>query len=145
MKRDPENIFLDATSEGLNINTVHVNLAQDCLMITEDRIYRCVQPWKERIEKRESWTTPVALFASLLLGSITASSKDALGVSKETWQAVFIIGMILSGLWAVKAIRACIRLGKGVTIEELISELKKGAAIQKSSVGATVTELKTTQ
>jgi len=127
------NIVADALQrEMFQVTAVHLNVAQEFIMITEDKSYRCLREWKDNIESRNAWIAPVTLAASLVLTFVTATFRDALGVSKDTWQAVFIIGIVLAAIWSVREITR-IAKKKTPTIEELISELKKGAVVQRTT------------
>ena len=99
-------------------------------MITEDKSYRCLREWKDKIEARNAWIAPVSLLGSLTLTFVTATFQDALGLSKDTWQAVFFLGIIFAAIWTIKEI---IRLQSQFgtrTVEDLIEDLKKGAVVQ---------------
>lgn len=130
---DRPSIVPDAIKrELLQVTAVHFNVAQEFIMITEDKSYRCLHEWKDKIESRNAWIAPVTLLASLVLTFVTATFKDSLGIAKETWQAVFIIGMVLAALWAAKELARVAKRG-ALSIDELIKELKKGAVVQHTS------------
>ena len=88
--------------ELLQVRAVHFNVAQEYIMITEDKTYRCLREWKDNIETRKSWIAPVSLLIPLLLTFVTATFKDALGFPKETWQAIFLIGVVFAVVWSAK-------------------------------------------
>jgi hypothetical protein len=120
--------------ELLQVTAVHFNVAQEFIMITEDKTYRCLNEWKGSIESRNAWIAPVSLLLPLVLTFVTADFKDAFGIPKSTWQAVFMIGIFLAALWSLRElIRLAARKGNP-KVEELISELKKGAVVQHTSV-----------
>jgi hypothetical protein len=138
-------IVADAISkEMVQVGTVHLNVAQEYIMITEDKTYRCLSEWKERIEQRNSWIAPVSLLASLTMTFVTATFKDAMAVPKETWEAVFIISIVGSVLWVLRELIKLRPGSRDPTVEELITKLKKGAAVvQTTSYQTTQTEAKT--
>src|SRR5690606_38079535 len=45
--KEGDSVFVDALSKELTINAVHVNVAQEYIMITEDKTYRCLIEWKQ--------------------------------------------------------------------------------------------------
>ena len=95
---------------------------------------RCLHEWKGSIESRNAWIAPISLLVPLILTFVTADFKDAFGIPKSTWQAVFMIGIILAALWSL---RELIKLGtrkRNPGVEELIEDLKKGAVVQHTSV-----------
>lgn len=133
-KGQNQQVFVDAITKDLQINAVHVNVAQEYIMITEDKTYRCLSEWQRKVERKDSWIAPVSLLASLTLTFVTSTFRDALGFPKETWQAVFILGIAGSGLWALRSVMFLLQSRGGQTPEDLIDQLKKGAIIQRSSV-----------
>ena len=100
-------------------------------MITEDKTFRCLVEWKAKVEKRNAFLAPLALFGSLLLTFVTATFRDALGFSKETWQAVFMIGVAASAIWLVQTLWTTYSNRGSQTVEELLDQLKKGATVQR--------------
>jgi hypothetical protein len=120
--------------ELLQVTAVHFNVAQEFILITEDKTYRCLHEWKGSIEARNAWIAPISLLIPLVLTFVTADFKDAFGIPKYTWQAVFMIGIALAALWSLRElIRLANRKGNP-RVEELIEELKKGAVVQHTSV-----------
>ena len=53
----------------------------------------------DRLEKGNSWNVPLALALTLLLALITSNFRSALGVSGDVWNALFIMGFIISVIW----------------------------------------------
>ncbi len=97
-------------------------------MTEADRfLYRCLVEWKKKVEYRESWVAPVSLLLSLILALVAADFKDALNIPKDTWRAIFIIGIGLSAVWTLKALIGLVRYSGNPTVEELLDQLKKGA------------------
>ncbi len=139
MKNKPaaaQNVFLDSFNKNLQINAIHVNVGQEYIVITEDKTYRCLTEWQRNIRNRESWIAPVSLLGSLTLTFVTATFKDALGVPKASWEAVFILGIAGSALWTLRAVYALLKSRGTDDVEGLIVRLKKGAVIQRATVDA---------
>jgi hypothetical protein len=120
--------------ELLQVTAVHFNVAQEFIMITEDKTYRCLRDWKDKIETRKSWIAPVSLLVPLVLTFATATFRDALGLSRDTWQAVFVIGIVLAAIWTLRELLNLIKRKGTLTVEELIQDLKKGAVVQHTAV-----------
>jgi hypothetical protein len=129
-----QNVFFEALSKELTINAVHVNVAQEYIMITEDKTYRCLNEWRKTVGQRDAWIAPISLLAPLVLAFVTADFKDAFGIPKDTWRAIFMIGILLSGIWTAISLLKVFRSSSGKSVEELIDQLKKGAVIQRTSV-----------
>jgi len=129
--------------ELLQVRAVHFNVAQEYIMITEDKTYRCLREWKDNIETRKSWIAPVSLLIPLLLTFVTATFKDALGFPKETWQAIFLLGVVFSVIWSGKELISLITHRKRETIEQMIGDLKKGAVVQHTEIDGVKASLET--
>jgi hypothetical protein len=131
-------ILADAVSSQLVAGSAHVNLAQDSILITEDRTYRCLYEWKSRIEAKDRWIAPLCLSVSLILTFVTATFHDAFNIAKEAWQAVYIVGIVLSGIWTIREVGlALARLFSKEhpgSIEDLIVGMKKGAHVVRLGV-----------
>ena len=129
------NIIPDALQKELvQITAVHFNVAQEYIMITEDKTYRCLADWKDRIETKNSWIAPVSLLVPLVLTFVTATFRDALGLSKDTWQAIFVLGIIFAAVWTFREIVGLIAHKGTPTVDQLINDLKKGAVVQHTSI-----------
>ena len=132
---EPSNIVPDAIKqELLQITAVHFNVAQEYIMITEDKTYRCLRDWKDKIEARKAWIAPVLLLIPLVLTFVTATFRDALGLSKDTWQAVFVLGMVFAGVWTLRELLNLLNRKDTLTVEQLILDLKKGAVVQHTAI-----------
>ncbi len=84
-----------------------------------------------------AWIAPVSLLIPLSLTFVTATFRDALGLTKDTWQAVFLLGIVVAALWTFREIATLISRSKSASVEELIQELKKGAVVQRTAIGIT--------
>jgi hypothetical protein len=111
--------------------TVHSNVAQDIIMITEDRTYKCLRIWSDGIAERNSWIAPISLIVPLVFTFITTDFKDAFGVSKDTWRAVAIIAIVIAALWTFKELVKLAQHHDGPTVDDLIQELKRGAIVKR--------------
>jgi hypothetical protein len=129
--------FVEAISKNIQaINAVHVNVSQEYIMITEDKTFRCLTQWQSRVERKHAWLAPLTLCGSMLLTFVTATFRDALGMSKETWQAVFMLGIAASIVWMIVAVWRALTVRGEQTVEELIEQLKKGAVVQRTQIQA---------
>ena len=132
-QRPSQNFISDAISKDMvQVNAVHVNVAQEYIMITEDKATLCLHEWQHKIETRNEWIAPLSLLCSLVLTTVTATFKDSFGLSKDTWNAIFVIGILLSALWLL---RALVNLAKSPKIApaDIINQLKSGAAAVRRS------------
>jgi len=129
-------VVYNAISKNL-LSAVHVNVAQESIMITEDKTYRCLNKWSKNVERQDSWIAPVSLLASLTLTFVTSSfDKDAFGISRYTWHAVFLIAIVFAAIWTIRALWLRWQSRDRKTVEDLIQELKNGAIVECRSVNA---------
>lgn len=104
---------------------VHINLAQDVIVITEDRFRLCLLGHTDRLAARERWIAPLSLFATLLVVFATASFKDFV-FPAATWQAVFLIGTAATCVWSVVAVVKAIRTD--TKLDTLVADVKRSSA-----------------
>jgi uncharacterized protein (UPF0210 family) len=98
-----------------------LNVKQEHILITEDKLYIHLNKTVENLERRCSWTTPLGIFLSLLLAVLNANFKDTI-FAGSIWKAIFIIGVIVSGGWLVIVLK---KRGKAETIDQIIERIKK--------------------
>jgi nitrogen regulatory protein PII-like uncharacterized protein len=103
------------------VDKVHLNVGQNLIVITEDKLRLCLSESLKKIERKYSWVAPTGVFLTILLSLITADFKN-LGLSADTWKAVFIIAAILSLAWLVYSI---IQSTKAETIDNVVEKIKK--------------------
>jgi len=128
--------------ELLQVTAVHFNVAQEYIMITEDKTYRCLRDWKDKIEDRNAWIAPISLLVPLVLTFATASFRDALGISKDAWQAVFVLGIVGASIWTLRELWNLFSRKGSRTVEELLQDLKKGAVVQHTAIEGSTTAIK---
>jgi len=123
-------IVTDALANQIIQNTnVFVNLRQDTIIITEDRIRLCLIKHLKSIETKHRWFVPAGIFLTILISLITASFQDFI-FKASVWEAMFIISGILTFAWLVfSAIRAI----RSPTLDDVVSELKKVSKSTKDS------------
>jgi Flp pilus assembly protein TadB len=105
---------------AVDVKKVNVNVSQEMIIITEDKVKLCLMKYLENMEKRSSWTTPLAIFLTVVVTLLTTSFKVFI-VSSEVWQAVFIIIGGLSLFWLIISLY---KRPKAKKIEDVIKELK---------------------
>lgn len=113
---------IDLNSECVN----YTNVSQGIIHITEDKLKVILLEYKEKNNQFYSWTTPLGIFASCLLTTITAKFECTWGIPANTWQAIFIIFTAITGVWFLYAVICAIRGRKGRKIEDLIKVIKNG-------------------
>ena len=107
----------------LQNSNVHVNFEQDFIVTTEDKIRLCMMEHANQLADQTSWISPVSLFVTIILVLLTASFNDALGLTKDTWQAIFVISAVLTAIWAVRwVIRA---VNSSTSVDKIVTQLKQ--------------------
>lgn len=109
-------------SEIIQNSKFHVNLAQDVVVITEDKLRLCLTSHLGRLLAKHAWVTPVSLFVTIIVVFVTSSFKDV-GLPAATWQAIFVICAIGTAIWSVVA--AINALSSNTKLDKLIGEIKK--------------------
>jgi hypothetical protein len=98
------------------------NLEQSVISVTEDKIRICLMNYLQYLNARGSWITPLGIFLTVIITLLTTDFKDFY-LSKNTWQAIFVISSVVSLVWLAITIKL---RPKHRTIEDIINELKGG-------------------
>ena len=104
------------------VNEVHMNVSQNVIVITEDKLRLHLSSGAKRMERKNIWIAPLSIFLAIMLAFLTADFKDFF-LKAAIWQAVFVIAAVLSFIWFSLAIFQHI---KSETIDDLIEKIKKG-------------------
>ena len=104
----------------INVTDVNINVAQKVIVTTEDKLRLCLLRHLQYIGKKRGWTTPLAIFLTVIVTCVTTTFKDV-GLSASTWQAVFAVMGGLSFVWLVWSIYQALKAKK---LEDIISELR---------------------
>lgn len=105
---------------------VHLNLGQDAIVTTEDKVRLVLMTHLERLEQRKAWIAPAGVFIAILIAFVTADFKDFL-LKAAVWEAVFLVAGVLSLCWLVLAV---VRAFKTPTVQDIVGELKKSSSAQ---------------
>jgi len=103
--------------------TYFPNLDQDVIIITSDRLTICLKDHLESISKKDKWLTPLSLFLAIIVVFLTSEFKTAFGIPATTWQAIFVISLIVSFIWLIRSLFDSFRCKS--SFKGLISDLKK--------------------
>lgn len=100
--------------------TVHTNLGERVVSISESKIRICLMNYLQNLKERGEWITPLGLSITILITLLTTDFQDRFSIPKDTWQAIFVICGVISFVWLI---RSLIKLPKEVTIDNIIDEL----------------------
>ncbi len=125
---DPEQAKFEKSfgKDIIQSSKVHLNLGQDFIITTEDKVRLCMTNHTQRMTTRTGWIGPVSLFVTIVLVLLTADFHDALGIPKDTWHAVFLLCMAGTLLWSIVTVIKAIRTS--TSIEHIVDEMKKTSA-----------------
>jgi hypothetical protein len=106
------------------VNQVRTNTKSDLIEITEDKLENILLKHVQKLTKVDSWITPVSLFFTILIVLLTSSFNDFLSIEKSVWKSTFVVGLIITLIWSIKAIYHSIKCSKNASIEYLIGQIK---------------------
>ena len=84
------------------------NTSVNLITITEDKLENILNRHIGRLRKPQEVIGHAATFTSLLLALLTCDFKSFIGLSDDTWLAIFIVLTALSGSYLLYAIFSCI-------------------------------------
>jgi len=118
-ERNAERMILGELNQ---VNEFNLNVAQNIITTTEDKLrLRLIEHLKNR-EKKNAWIAPLGILLAIVLSFVKPGFQDILGLKAATWQAVFIIAATLAFVWLVYSF---VQLRKTETIDKLIEKIKK--------------------
>lgn len=122
-KKPPQqsNINIGSVEGLVNVSEVHLNVSQEVIVTTEDKIRLCLSKHLGKMEKKKGWIAPLGILLTIILTLSTSNFTD-MGFKAATWQAVFIISGIISFIWLLYSVKDALQSEK---VEDIISELKK--------------------
>ena len=102
-------------------NIVHMNLGQETIVITEDKVWRTLTTHHQKMEARNAWIAPGGMLLTIIVTLLTTDFHSLFGLSKDVWQALFIMGAILSAIWLLH----CVAKGfHAPTVDDVVQEMK---------------------
>jgi hypothetical protein len=114
---------------------VHLNVSQEVIITTQDKVRLCLNEHVSKLNRRQQWMTPLGMLIGV--GGIFATStfrSNPLG-SAEFWKALFVLIMIICGIWFLWTLA---RLTRACTIEDVIEGLKTASVRQPEERDRTV-------
>jgi|SRR5690554_6300445 len=114
----------DTGDESRFIAERRSNVKSDLIEITEDKLENILLKHLKKMGVRKGWIAPLGLFISVILANISATFDQKFGVPASTWEAVFILAAIGSGIWLVASLLAMWLNWKESKIDFLICQIK---------------------
>lgn len=115
----------------------HINLSQDCIVTTEDKI----RLWQinnikdiRRIKDTRAWINP-ALILITIIATFATSTFNKFILKPELWEALFIFGGLVTLVWLFVSLKKPKGKYKDESemLDSQIEELKKESRIEVSS------------
>ncbi len=104
------------------VTKISDNTGQELTKVTKDKVELCLMKYLDNIERRNSWSTPLAILLTVALTFVTTNFKTFF-LGAEIWEAVFLIVGILSAFWLI---RSLIKRPREKEIDDIINVLKSG-------------------
>jgi hypothetical protein len=104
----------------VSVERVTLNVSQNVIVTTEDKLKLCLQNHKHYIDRKNDWIAPFSVLLSLLLVFVSADFRDFV-LPKDTWRAIFVVASVLTVFWLCMTLRSAFSKR---TMETLIAEIK---------------------
>jgi hypothetical protein len=101
---------------------IYTNLSSPIIVTNEDKLNIILSKHMKQTEKKRIWIAPLSILITLVVASATSTFKSALGLSPDTWRAIFIFVGVATLCWFIWSIKDAMRSKK---IHDIIDELKK--------------------
>ena len=111
----------------VNVSEVHLNVSQEVIVTTEDKMRLCLSEHLKRMEKRKGWVAPLGILGAIVVTLVTSTFKD-MGLDAATWKAVFIITGLISLCWLIHSVKESWNSEK---MEDIIKCVKKDSKSMK--------------
>ncbi|MDH0660459.1 hypothetical protein ACTS91_16010 [Empedobacter falsenii] len=115
---------IDLNDEFSKNMTVHKNVEQEIIITTSDKIELVLIKTKEILTSKRDWWTPFGLSMAFVTTLCTADFKGFLGLTNDTWKALFIFLTIAAFIWLIFTLIKLIKYwGKG-DLKTIIDQIK---------------------
>lgn len=110
--------------ESRFVNERRSNVKSDLIEITEDKLENILLKHLKRMGTRKGWLAPLGLFISVVLANVSATFTAKFGIPASTWEAIFILAAIGSGIWLIVSLMVMWVNWKESTTDYLICQIK---------------------
>ena len=123
MNDSPESKFEQAFGEDLvQKSSVHINLKQDVIITTEDKLRLCLGSAISKLTLRRGWWMPVSILLTIALVFATTTFHETFSIPPATWEAIFLLCGAGCGIWTIVAIFKAVRAN--ASVDSIVDELK---------------------
>ncbi len=104
---------------------IHKNLTQDVIMTTQDKLRLAIIEYRDVLASRKEWISAGSLSLSLLTSLMLAQFQDKLGLSADTWRALYGFFFSLAFFWLINSLIRLYRNRKRGDVDYLIQQIKQ--------------------
>lgn len=115
---------IDIASQLFQNSKLVYNVQQEVITITKDKLELCLMKNQKIIEKKHEWVAPLGLFVSLLTTLLVSEFNRDWLLPKAVWNAVFLVGTVVSFIWLIISLVCLWRYRKRGTIDEIIGKIR---------------------
>lgn len=105
----------------VEVHEVHSNLTAEVIEITSEKLELILREYITCLAKENAWHAPLGILVTIALVLLTTDFKTLLGVSADTWHAIFIMCAVISAGWLIKALISRVR---SLSVEQLLDKVK---------------------
>lgn len=106
---------------GVKVVDVHVNVDQELIQITEDKLRLILKDHLESTTQSGGWIAPFGIIVSIITTFCTAKFDNFLGLNPDFWKALFVFVGIASLVWLIIAIN---KQSKAMSFNDFIDRVK---------------------
>lgn len=106
---------------GVQIVEVHVNVDQEIIQITEDKLRLILKDHLHLLTLKGGWVAPFSVLVSIVTTFCTAKFDTFIGLGPDFWKALFTLVGVASIVWLLVAMNSG---RKVLTLDELINKVK---------------------
>ena len=107
----------------VGVTQLHVNISQDVIITTEDKIRICRDKHLRKAERKQNWIAPAGILLAVIATLVTASFQEFI-FKAEIWKSLFILVAVAAFIWLLFALKHAF---KPSSSDEIISELKSNS------------------
>jgi hypothetical protein len=107
--------------ETIQVEAVHSNLTAEVIKITSDKLKLILTQHLKNLESKKEWLTPFSLLITILIVFPTTTFKEFISIKSTTWEAFFLMAIVLTFIWLVFAI---IKAFKAKNVDDIITLIK---------------------
>jgi hypothetical protein len=107
--------------KGVQVVDVHVNVDQEIIQITEDKLRLILKDYLDSLTQSGGWVAPFSILVSIATTFCTAKFETFFGLGPEFWRATFFLVGTSSVVWLIVAL---LKSSETLTPDEFINKVK---------------------